>query len=383
MVIIFYAALIQNSENRMVQTPSQSTYEELLTQYSDTLQCPCSTVSIIQQEFISHLNASLHPVCSSALVSQEWSTYLVGNPSVPASQILLVVDFRRWGLLLFKTLTSLCSLANETLAIAIAQYKARRLISNQLLPQTLFQAENDARIQQFQSATSTIFRSIVGPIRAAAQGNALMTVFKTNWIPKLDYFDLGVPLLTFPVVYNESNCSCATSSSCLGPAEFFDDDYAQYYMVDDFFLGCTPLDSVLMSSLSCFFSPTCLQSFLAAIPLSTGGLVYTDEVFSMAALNFSSNNTQFRANDTLGTIINALFIDSWSSEISYPHYFDVCQPLHCTYVFTKRLDITRVATTFLSIFGGLSSILRFFTPHLIRSITKLSDRFRRTPGRII
>ena len=380
MVIVFYAGLIQHSENRIVPTPSQSIFEELFEQYSDTLQCLCSTISITQQDFISHLNASLHPVCSSALASEEWSTYLVGNPFIPASQFLLVVDFRRWGLLLFKTLMSLCSMANETLAIAIAQYQARRFISNQLLPQALFQAENDARMQQFQSATSTIFRSIVGSIRAAAQGNALMTTLETNWISKMDYFAIDVPLLTVPVVYNESNCSCATSSSCSQPAKFFDDDYAQYYTVLDIFLGCTPLDSLLMSSLSCFFSSTCLESFLSAIPLTGTGLLYAD-VFSMAPLNFSSNSTRFRPNDTFETIINALFIDHWSSAISYTHYFDACQPLHCTYVFTQRLDITRAATIFLSVFGGLSSILRFTTPHLLHSLKRLFDHFQQTPSR--
>jgi hypothetical protein len=380
-VIVFYAGLIQNSENRIFLTPSQSTYEELLTQYSDTLQCPCSSVSIVQQDFISHLNASLHPVCSSSLAAKQWSTYLRGSTFVAPDMFLVDTDFRRWDLLLFKTLTSLCSMANETLTIAIAQYQARRFISNQLVPQALFQAENDDHMQQFQSSTATIFRSILGPIRAASQGNALITVLKTNWIPKMDYFGIDVPLLTVPILYNNSNCSCATSSSCLKPAVFFNGSGPPYYTAEDIFLGCTPLDSVLKSSLSCFFSPTCLQSFLTAIPLTGTDYLYNREPFSMMPLNFSSNNTQFRANDTLETIINALFIDSWSSEISYPHYFNACQPLHCTYVFTQRLDVTRVATTFLSVFGGLSTILRFVTPHLIRTLKKLSNRFRRTPPR--
>jgi hypothetical protein len=361
-----------------VQTPSQSTYEKLFAQYPDTLQCPCLSVSIVQQDFISHLNASLHPVCSSTLVSKRWSTYLVGNPLVSASIYLLAVDFRRWGLLLFKTLTSLCSMANETLRIAIEQYQASRFISNQLLSQALFQAESDARMQQFQSATSAIFRSIVAPIRDVGQSNALMTVFKTNWIPKQDFFEIGVPLLTVPVVYKESNCSCATSSSCLEPAVFFNRTGPLYYTVENMFRGCTPFDSLLKSSLSCFFSATCLQSFLTAIPLTGNRRLYNERIFPMAPLKFSSNITRFRVNDTLETMINALFIDSWSSAISYSQYFDVCQALHCTYVFTERLDITRVATTFLSVFGGLSAILLLVTPHLMGILRKLSDRFGRT-----
>ena len=379
-MIVFYAGLVQHSENQIILTPSQSIVEKLFEQYSDTLQCPCSTVSIVQQDFISHLNGSLHPVCSSALASKEWSTYLRGNPFTTPSEFLASSDFRQWGLLLFKTLTSLCSLANETLTIAIAQYRARRFISNQLLPQPLFQAENDANMQQFQATSATIFRSLVGTIRAATQGNALITVFKTNWIPKVDYLAIGVPLLTVPVVYKNSNCSCATSSTCSEPAKFFGDDSAPYYTVSNMFYGCTPLDSLLMSSLSCFFSATCLDSFLSAIPLTATGMLYTN-AFSMAPLYFSSNNTRFRVNDTFETIINALFIDSWSSEISFSHYFDACQPLHCTYVFIQRLDITRVVTTFLSVFGGLSLILRFCTPHLIRVVKELSNRFRRITAR--
>ena len=381
-VFVFYAGLIQHSENRILQTPSQIAYEQLFGQYSDTLQCPCSSVSIAQNDFISHLNASLHPVCSSALVRPEWSTYLRGNPNIAPLVALRDTDFRRWGLLLFKTLTSLCSMAKETLTISIGQYQARRFISNQLLPRALFEVENDARMQQFQSATSTIFRSLVGTIRAAAQGNALMTVLQTNWIPKVDYFDSDVPLLTVPVVYENSTCSCATSSTCSQPAIFLNRPSGRpYYTVSDIFLGCTPLDSLLMSSLSCFFSAACLESFLSAIPLTVTYILYDEQPYSMSPLSFSSNNTRFRVNDTLETIINSVFIDSWSIAISYPHYFDACQPLHCTYVFTQRLDITRAATTFLSVFGGLSTILRFGTPHLIRSLKRLYGGLRGTLSR--
>ena len=375
-MLVLYAGLIQRSESSIALAPSQSTYEELFAKYSDTLQCPCSTISIVQQDFISHLDASLHPVCSSDLVTEQWWFYLHGYrggdpPPLP------IVDFRRWGLLLFTMLTSLCSMANETLTIAIRQYQSDRFISNQVLHRALFNAESNARMQQFQVSTSSVFRSLLGTIRIAAQGNALMTVLETNWISKLDQYVPGIPLLTVPVVYNNNNCTCATSSSCVGPAAFFTSSGEQYYTAEHIYHGCTPLDSILMSRLSCFFSQSCLESFLAAIPLHTANEYWGGEIFPMTPLNFSSNGTRFRVNDTLETIVNTLFIDSWSSTITYAQYFNACQPSHCTYVLKQRLDVVFVGTTFISVFSGLSTIIRVSAPHLIAIFEKLSNRFHR------
>ena len=269
-VIVFYAELIQHWENRIVSSLSQSIYNELLSNYSASLQCPCSTVSIVQQNFISHLNASLHPVCSSALARKEWSTYLTGNPRLPASSFLRKTDFRQMGS---------SSVSNSPISLFDGQrdpddchctiQSASIHLQSTSTSITVSSGKRCKRMQQFQSATAAIFRSLVGPIRAAAQGNALMTVLGTNWIPKLDYFAIGVSLLTVPVVYGENNCSCATSSTCSEPAVFFNSTWGPpYYTVSDVFLGCTPLDSLLMSSVSCFFSAACLDSFLNAITYS-------------------------------------------------------------------------------------------------------------------
>lgn len=383
LTLVFYTGSIQRSENRILLTPSQSTYEQLITKHSATLQCPCSTVSIAQHSFISHIDASLHPVCLSALVSEEWLNYFKSHYRIAATSFILRTDFRRWGPLLFKTLTSLCLMANETLGIAIREYQERRFVSNQILPKALFEAEINASMKQFQSSTSTIFRSVLGPIRAVTQGNALMTLLETNWVSKLEQYALDVPLLTVPFVYNNSHCSCATSSSCFEPTAFLNGSNVPYYTVENIFQGCTPLDSLLMSSLSCFFSETCLNAFLSAIPLANFPPPWGEEFFSMAPLNFSSNNTQFQTNDTLETIINALFIGSWSSDISYERYFNACQPLHCTHLHEQRLDVVYVATTFLSIFSGLSTILRFGTPRLMLIVKKSYDHFRRVWARAI
>ena len=274
-------------------------------------------------------------------------------------------------------------MANETLGIAIREYQERRFVSNQILPKALFEAETNTSMKQFQSSTSRIFRSILASIRAATQGNALITLLETNWVSKLEQYALGVPLLTVPFVHNNSNCSCATSSSCLEPTAFLNDSKVPYYTVENIFQGCTPLDSILMSSLSCFFSETCLTAFLGAIPLANFLTRPGKRFFSMAPLNFSSNNSRFQANDTLETIINALFIDSWSSDISYARYFNACQPLHCTYLHEQRLDVVFVVTTFLSVFSGLSTILRYSIPHVMRIVKKSYDHFYRAWARAI
>jgi hypothetical protein len=63
-IVVFYTGIVERLENRAILKPSQSVYNSLETHYSDTLQCPCVTISITQSEFVSYLNATLHPICS-------------------------------------------------------------------------------------------------------------------------------------------------------------------------------------------------------------------------------------------------------------------------------------------------------------------------------
>lgn len=369
-ILVFYTGLVERSETRTIFKPSQSVYDRLKAHYSDSLQCPCAKIAITRSEFIPYIDQVLHPVCSSDLVSTEWLTYIKGRPS--ANQpTLWKTDFRRWSVLFFNTLASFCSVANSTVTKAIEEFQSRTFVSAQVISSQAFEIQMKNEIDRFQNSTTNAFSNLLGPVRLVSQSSALMSALGTNWVPKFESNSSNVSVALLPVTYNDGNCSCATSSACMQPASLFWLNGTQFYTVEDIFHGCTPFDSILLSSLRCFFSNSCISDFLHAFPRGTRIMFWGSEIFSMSPLKFSSNNASFRENDTVQTIIDRSLIDSWASEISYERYYNACAPLECTYLYGRRLDIGYVFITFLSVYSGLSTVLRFVVPRLITFLDKV------------
>jgi hypothetical protein len=98
---------------------------------------------------------------------------------------------------------------------------------------------------------------------------------------------------------------------------------------------------------------------------------------SWTLLNDSSS--QFIANETLETIVPAMFINSWMSNVSYEMFFNNYAPSHCSFTYRYRFDFLDLLSTFLSVYSGLSMTLRFVIPRLFRIIEKFRKRWRVTP----
>lgn len=70
--IILYTSCIERTKNEIRTLPSYVDYEELLILYPDSLQCPCTRISISYSAFVTKLDVqSFHPVCTSDLALSE------------------------------------------------------------------------------------------------------------------------------------------------------------------------------------------------------------------------------------------------------------------------------------------------------------------------
>ena len=150
-------------------------------------------------------------------------------------------------------------------------------------------------------------------------------------------------------------------------------------MIDGVVYDCTILESLLQSSLKCFCSSLCSQKLIAAMAVndyirysSSGRSAHYFEPLDMSSSSFSIN-------DTVETIVNRMFIESWTSNVSYELFFEVCAPEQCSYTYTFRFDWIDVSTTFLSVFGGLSLGLYFLVPKLMTLTSKIRNRCRIAP----
>lgn len=159
------------------------------------------------------------------------------------------------------------------------------------------------------------------------------------------------------------------------PAQLFDDGIVSYTF-EGLVFGCYMLETVLLSSLSCFYSEVCINNSRYALLTRLNG-----EGFYMlpSFMKLDASSTRFNMNDTIETFSYEMFIESWNSDVSYETFFNSCAPIYCTYLYYYRFDALELLTTFLSVFAGLSLGLRFLVPHALDMLKRIQNLFRIAP----
>jgi len=70
--ILFYITLIRpNSRTVIISKVTPTVFNELLIEHSESLSCPCSTITIPYEQFVSN-RISFHPICSSLFITKQW-----------------------------------------------------------------------------------------------------------------------------------------------------------------------------------------------------------------------------------------------------------------------------------------------------------------------
>ena len=72
MYVLFYANIMNfQARTIVVNNIDSNKFEKLYSEHGDTLSCPCSTIAISYEQFVSN-TIQFHPVCSSFFVSKTW-----------------------------------------------------------------------------------------------------------------------------------------------------------------------------------------------------------------------------------------------------------------------------------------------------------------------
>ncbi|CAF3874509.1 unnamed protein product [Rotaria sp. Silwood1] len=371
--IIFYGGFSEQMKNKTIHIPSQPSYENFQRLYSDSLQCPCSNISFSYNTFVLHLNAIFHPVCSSILISDTWMTDFNYRGKY-SPQWFPPQEFHRWGILFFKLLSSLCSISNSTIIDAIKEFRFKTFVSTVVVPKIQFELQINETIRVFQKSMETQVSRVLQLFRANAQGNGFISAIGTNLL--LSYVPNGInaSIIYTPKSYNNATCSCATSSLCVEPAFFNYENGTLSYTLENIFMSCFIVDSILLSSLRCFFSDSCTADFKNGYisdidsPFDVNNsLLGPYKTFPILTL---SENSRYTMNDTIEMIVNNFFIDIWSSEISYEQYYNACAPIYCTYRYGERFNVLFTLTIFLTLFSRLSAGLRMIVPFSVKLVYK-------------
>jgi hypothetical protein len=156
------------------------------------------------------------------------------------------------------------------------------------------------------------------------------------------------------VQYQGSECVCSLSSFCTAPTGLFlDVNHTTEHrfskemyngsippiMILGWKGGCYPLESLLLSTLECFYNLTCLTFIV-----SNNTLIQPLDV----------NKQKHPTSTTILDLLSELFINDWNSTISYEKYIEECAPKFCTYSYTTRKIFVQIVTILFGLIGGLT-----------------------------
>ncbi len=377
LILTLYSSVSMGTRVIQIDNPSLNTVEQLEKQgYS--LICPCEQLSINYADLF-ELTPAYHQVCSSVFITSEWIGYL--NDITGHSGISYVdTDFRATSSSSFQILNSMCSLSNQTVLNALFQLGQTQLITNQLLQADLFTNQIDSIIEYFKVTLPNNLLRLVQLIRNITHINQFISGGDANF--RVGYYTDKQSSMTLailkiwgfssPASDGTPDCLCAYNISCGINSVLYKYDKngnptKVYYTLPDFYMRCFPIESLLPSTLECFYDNNPCFDII-------------NNVSSKIMKNFtrlnSSQPSRFPINVTINDLLEALFLESWLTTLYYPNYFDKCQPIYCSYTIIQRRTPLEIVTTITGLIGGLSTILKFLSPYIVAGLFYLIHRYQ-------
>ena len=325
--------------------PTATDYQRLANRYPDTLDCPCTRTSIPHHEFIVGLQVTAHHQACRTLAVE--NSLLIGSYANYEDDFIDGTDFKKWKNLFIRGLKQLCQIAEETTRTSIEMFQLSSMYAYRAIPPHVFNSEVNFVLNRFKETIPNAFEQTLAIIRASSQDNALVSKYSANWkyIPRGNTTFRATPI-TLP-------------------------NGTLYESPRGFVYSCFLLESILLSSLSCFYSASCINQYRRLNYLEG-----TVERWTSTGLpiQLNSSATRFAIDDTIETMAYQLFIESWTSNVSYQKFFNACRPNYCTYSYRYRFDLLEILTTFLSVYGGLTRGLRLFTPRFVNICDRIRNR---------
>ncbi|CAF4200171.1 unnamed protein product, partial [Rotaria sordida] len=147
-------------------------------------------------------------------------------------------------------------------------------------------------------------------------------------------------------------------------------------MIPGLFVSCLLVESLLASSLECFYNISCIQMLIDWYPFDRMETTLDPRVLNVTAL-VSTINSRFSPDTKLDIIISQLFIEYWINSTNFSSYYNQCEPDQCFYTYEERFNRAYIIATLLGIVGGLSIVLRILIPSIVILLRRMYYQFRR------
>ena len=359
-ILIIYTLIEIQTQITKIPNPTREEFEQfrLKTSSSAVFDCPCEHILIPYQSFIS-IRPHFHQLCSSDftpsnftwLAQLEWPTTDIPYP---------YNDYRRFVVPQFHLLTSLCTLAKDTVNESVREFSRNALISERVQSRDSIESQANSTLNRFRLSAPRAFVRNLDFILSMAQGNGILSYILSNWHfvssdVKFEY----ATVWTLPYSYGHESCSCATDARCITNASMDE------LIIPGFYVGCYPLESLLQSTLECLYNISCID-----VIKSIGKIAN----YRLNPLDASLSNPKV----TVQTLVDNLLIERWETNVSYEQYYNTCAPVSCTYTFDGKISLLYTITTIIGLQGGLSLSLKLVVPMIsMIGYVIVSYRYRR------
>ena len=370
-VLLTLAGLKVPAVTATVTSPSLSLFEYLSNRYPSTLSCPCSQPVIPYDVFLSFAPL-YHQVCSSVFVSQPWISTLF---SFQLSHYY-PLDFRTAASSQFQVLASLCRFAAHSIADSLRTLTMHQLVTTSALSRAVLDRESAVLAKQLQTTVIADANLINEYVAFSISQNYLSSSLRTTHYFRSSSATGGSQSMRY--LWNENllgnsindYCFCYQTYSCSATVRLYNmtlpynirwilhpDILALY--VPGMKAGCIPHDSMLNSTLECFYNATCIETLIQFM----GGTTFAESLDDTV-------QSRFQPNMTVRYMLAELFIEDWHYTSNFTGYFDSCAPDSCSYSYTERFNAAYMFITFFGFIGGMTVLLGFVAPVLVKNIVR-------------
>ena len=262
-------------------------------------------------------------------------------------------------------LKGLCELSVQSARQTIRTDLSSSFTSNQLITSEIFEERIRSTVNRIKLNAPITLNRLMSLIRMKAHGDGIVSTYGTNYqyIIPANTSKLDSAAFTHPLTYDQ-NCSCALNFTCTINASFYQ---TELKTIQGLKMGCTPSESLLASTLECFSSSSCIDLL--------DKMVHYNRTNALSPLNVTGS--RFAVDATVDDLVKELFVEKWSTEMSYSKYFDQCSPRVCSYTYFQQFNLIYTVTYILGLFGGLTIVLKWMCPRLVSLARKISQAFRK------
>ena len=362
-VLTFYQWTTIQIKTITVQNPTQEKYDQLYENHHATLRCLCSQPFVPYSTFI-RITPRLHQVCSSSIISSTWYTPLAlvnGTGQFSTSRF-----WPNFGSSYFQLLESFCSLVQTTINDTYRVFSVNVYTSELVVSRSVISAQAREFSNLYIKSTETETNRSFSFIRDTTYLNQFLTE-KMNNFRMFVYLNgdvemaeasLGRLIPSNPEIWGWP-CPCISVGSECGMYPFFATaEYNEVYVLS-LIIRCFPVDSVLSSTLECWYDPDCMT-----LVRDSYSWVGVRGVMNISLLD-KAIGSRFPITTTIEVLMQALFLENWTVSFSYEQYYNTCAPTSCSYTTEQQFDLFLVIVTAVAVYGGLSDGLHLIIPLLV------------------